>query len=87
MVPTNSASARRNPRSPAIGVEPGCQGHGIGSKLLVALCRDLDDERGVGFLETDTLENVRLYERFGFGVTHAVDILGVTVWHMRRDRY
>ena len=70
-----------------VSVEPGCQGHGIGSKLLAALCRGLDDERGIGFLETDKLENVRLYERFGFGVTHIADIVGATVWHMRRGRH
>lgn len=70
-----------------VSVEPGCQGLGIGSKLLAALCRGLDDEWGIGFLETDKPENVRLYERFGFRVTHIVDILGATVWHMRRDRH
>ena len=70
-----------------VSVEPGCQGLGIGTKLLAALCRGLDEEQGIGFLETDKPENVRLYERFGFAVTHIVDILGATVWHMRRDRH
>ena len=70
-----------------VSVEPGCQGLGIGSKLLAALCRGLDDEQGIGFLETDKPENVRLYERFGFSVTHIADILGTTVWHMRRERH
>ncbi len=81
---------RHDPRQPhwhidPLGVETDLQGRGIGSQLLGRFC-DLADEASLaGYLETDTPENVRLYERFGFRVTGKASITGQTDWFMWRD--
>jgi len=55
----------------AIGVDPSCQGHGIGSSLLEPIFERADIE-GVGcFLTTATAANVGWYEARGFAVTAA----------------
>lgn len=60
------------------------QGQGIGSLLMAAVCAQLDREQGVGYLETDKPENVRLYRRGGFEVVAERQVLGVTNWFMQR---
>lgn len=85
-----SAWARRDPSEPhihlgPIGVEPALQGLGIGSQMLALYCEQLDLDGRAGYLETDRLENVRLYERFGFEVRHEEHVLGVPNWFMRRE--
>jgi ribosomal protein S18 acetylase RimI-like enzyme len=52
-----------------LGVVPAAQGHGIGSRLLQAHTARLDAEGRAAHLETARMENVRLYQRFGFEVT------------------
>ena len=52
-----------------LGVVPAAQGHGIGSRLLKAHCATLDAQNRPAHLETARMENVRLYQRFGFEVT------------------
>lgn len=67
-----------------VAVEPALQGTGIGSLMLRRLCAELDEEGVAAHLETDKEENVRLYERFGFGVT-ARDRFGTCpLWFMDR---
>ncbi len=67
-----------------VGVLPGMQGRGVGKRMIERYCQ-LSDERGVAsFLETEKPENVRLYERFGFGIVAGADALGVHNWFMYR---
>jgi ribosomal protein S18 acetylase RimI-like enzyme len=67
-----------------LAVDPDLQGRGIGSRLLTAYCRQLDDTSMLAYLETDKPENVVLYERFGFVVTAEADVIGVKNWFMTR---
>lgn len=67
-----------------VAVEPELQGRGIGKQLMGAVCSQMDQESGIAFLETEKLENVRLYEKFGFEVIDEDRPLGVTQWYMRR---
>lgn len=68
-----------------LAVEPEWQGQGVGSRLLGQLCDHLDRQRGLGYLETDLPENVRLYRRFGFETLACEPVIGVTHWFMRRE--
>lgn len=69
-------------------VDRSLQGRGIGSELMTALCRRLDELQKSGYLETDKPENVRLYRRGGFKVVATQPVLGVTNWFMlRRPRH
>ena len=65
-------------------VERSHQGRGIGSRLMEAVCERLDRSGGIGYLETDKPENVRLYRRGGFEVVAEVQVLGVANWFMQR---
>ena len=67
-----------------LGVETDLQGRGIGSQLLRRFCEMADEASLPGYLETDTPENVRLYERFGFQVTGNATIMSSTDWFMWR---
>jgi GNAT superfamily N-acetyltransferase len=84
------AWARHDPRfdhwhlGPA-AVDRTHQGQGIGTRLMVAICERLDRNQGIGYLETDKPENVRLYRRGGFEVVAEQPILGVTNWFMQRQ--
>ena len=68
-----------------LAVDLDLQGRGIGSLLLSAYCRRLDEADLLAYLETDKTENVRLYERFGFAVTAEADVIGVKNWFMTRE--
>ena len=61
------------------------QRQGIGSALMAAVCERLDGVGGVGYLETDKPENVRLYRRGGFEVIAAQPVLGARNWFMLRQ--
>ena len=69
-----------------VAVVPELQGQGIGSQLIEHFCRYLDQTGEVAYLETDKIENVRLYERFGFSVSEEALLLGVRNWFMWRPR-
>jgi GNAT superfamily N-acetyltransferase len=69
-----------------LAVDLDVQGRGVGTLLLAAYCRQLDDTGQVAYLETDKAENVRLYERFGFVVTGEALVIGVPNWFMTRAR-
>jgi GNAT superfamily N-acetyltransferase len=51
-----------------IGVDPARQGHGVGAALLRSRLRRCDQERLPAYLESSNLENVPLYQHFGFRV-------------------
>ncbi len=67
-----------------LAVDLDVQGRGVGTMLLSAYCRQLDDTGQLAYLETDKAVNVRLYERFGFVVTDEADVIGVKNWFMTR---
>lgn len=52
----------------ALGVRPGLQGQGLGSRLLRAGLEALDRERRTTYLETHDAPNVPFYERHGFAL-------------------
>ncbi len=81
--------SKHHPKEPhwhlgPIAVVPEMQGQGIGSQLMEHFCNYMDSTGGVAFLETETIENVRLYERFGFSVTDEALLIGVRNWFMWR---
>jgi len=81
--------ARRDPRNPhwhlgPVAVEPHFQGKGIGGAMLSAFCERMDQEYTLSYLETDKLENVGFYERFGFRIIEEGAVLGVRSWFMSR---
>ena len=67
-----------------IGVTPGAQGQGIGSRLMTRYCEALATAGEPGYLETDRLENVVFYRRFGFETTEEIPVIGVTNYFMSR---
>jgi GNAT superfamily N-acetyltransferase len=84
-----NAWARRDPALPhwhlgPVGVERELQGQGIGSALMGEFCRRVDVSQSAAYLETDKAENVPFYERFGFAVVAAQDVLGARNWFMQR---
>ncbi len=80
---------KRHPKYPhwylwILGVEPECQGQGLGSELLRSLsARSL---KMPCYLETDKATSVRLYEKHGYAVTSEETLPGVEVklWFMKR---
>jgi ribosomal protein S18 acetylase RimI-like enzyme len=67
-----------------VGVEPGVQGLGIGRRMMDMVCKRLDDDGEIGWLETDKPENVVFYRRHGFDVAVEDRHLGFPIWFMRR---
>jgi ribosomal protein S18 acetylase RimI-like enzyme len=67
-----------------LGVDPACQGRGVGSALLEHWLADVDRQGLPAYLETDSAGNLGFYARAGFRVAGEVSILGVRVWCMRR---
>ncbi len=68
-----------------IGADPEHQGRGLGSELLVNALRRCDHDRTPAYLEASRPENVPFYERFGFTVTHELQLPdGSCVWGMWR---
>lgn len=68
-----------------LAVDVNYQGKGVGKSLLDAFCQELDVSHKIGFLETDRLVNVGLYEKFGFRVVKTDKLFGVRNWFMLRD--
>lgn len=67
-----------------VGVLPEYHHRGIGTKMVEYCCRIVDRERESGYLETESLENVKFYDKFGFQIINELAILGVPNWFMRR---
>ena len=57
-----------------IGVDPPRKGEGVGAALLRSRLERCDKEGTAAYLESSNLENVPLYEHFGFQVTGALDL-------------
>ena len=70
-----------------IGVDPNFQGQGFGSRLLIPMLARIDMEQLPCYLDTNTEENIGLYERFGFTVVKRYAIPGSDVinWSMVRE--
>ena len=68
-----------------VAVLPKMQRQGVGSRMLQRFIERVDQRRVAGYLETDTPDAVRLYERFGFKVRHEAEVLGVHNWFMWRE--
>ncbi|MBN1630173.1 MAG: GNAT family N-acetyltransferase [Thermoleophilia bacterium] len=70
-----------------LGVRKAHQGKGLGGALLRALIEDCEKRCLPTYLETETEENVRMYERFGFELLKQVDLpnLGLPMWEMMRE--
>jgi len=67
-----------------LGVLPERQGQGIGSALLNYYSEIVDRDGMLGYLETDSEANVRLYERFGFKTKETESIFNVKNYFMWR---
>ena len=85
----NTCWARHDPDEPhvhlgPVAVDEGLRGQGLGTLLLREHVNRLDAVGVDGYLETDRPEAVPFYQRFGYAVTHRVEILGVPCWFMRR---
>jgi GNAT superfamily N-acetyltransferase len=57
-----------------IGVDPAWQGSGVGAALLRSRLRRCDQEGLPAYLESSNLENVPIYQHFGFRVTGALGL-------------
>lgn len=68
----------------ALGVDPACQGQGVGSALLRTGCDRVDSLGMPAYLETNLPQNVRLYERHGFVVRGQQRRHGFETWFMER---
>jgi len=69
-----------------LGVEPECQGQGVGTLLLRSLSSKAEADRVPCYLETDRLQNVKLYERHGYRV-EAEEVMprfDFRMWFMKR---
>ena len=60
-----------------IGIHPDLQGQGVGSALLSAFLKTVDQQRSPAYLETDVDRNVVLYQTFGFSVIGHAEINSV----------
>ena len=83
---------RRHPHAPhfylfELGVDPPCQGRGLGSALLRPALDRCDRDRIPAYLENTNERNVPVYERHGFRVTAEVALAGggPRLWLMWRD--
>ena len=70
----------------ALGVEPGRQGKGIGSRLIQSALAQADEGGVPCYLETETERNVAFYQKHGFEVVTdgVVPDLGFRIWAMLR---
>ncbi len=70
-----------------IGVARQHQGQGFGWMLLDVLIIEIEAENKPLYLETETEDNVRLYERFGFRVIKKVELplINLPMWEMVRE--
>lgn len=69
-----------------IGVDPACQGQGIGSQLMQPVLARADAQGLPCYLETETERNVAFYERCGFRVLRSGQAPGhpIRLWTMVR---
>ena len=65
-----------------IGVDPMRQGEGFASKLMRPMLDRADAEGLPVFLDTNTEENIALYEHFGFRVKERADMPEADIWNV-----
>lgn len=53
---------------PMIGVDPACQGTGVGTALMTEALKAVDRDGLIAYLESSNPRNISLYERHGFEV-------------------
>ena len=70
-----------------VGVSTGLQGKGFGRKLIDAAIEKSEGEGLKLYLETETEENVKMYEHFGFRLLKRVTlpIVDLPMWEMVRE--
>lgn len=69
-----------------VGVAPGQQGRGIGSRLLATVLDGCDADGTPAYLEATSADNRRLYERHGFETRGEITLPdGPPLWPMWRD--
>jgi ribosomal protein S18 acetylase RimI-like enzyme len=69
-----------------VAVDVHLQGRGIGQALVNACCLHLDQVDGIGYLETDKIENVTFYRKFEFEIVEELRAIETPTWLMRRGR-
>jgi ribosomal protein S18 acetylase RimI-like enzyme len=68
-----------------LGIEPLCQGRGLGSLLMQPVLQRCDREGLPAYLESSKEENIAFYRRHGFAVVGEVRVAGgPTLWPMLR---
>ena len=69
-----------------VGVTTGLQGKGFGRKLIDAAIEKSERERLPLYLETETEENVKMYEHFGFRLLKKITLpmIDLPIWEMAR---
>jgi ribosomal protein S18 acetylase RimI-like enzyme len=86
---------RRHPNRPphfylaVVGVEPGSQGRGLGSRLMHPVLSEADGAGTAAYLEASTPRSRALYERHGFEVVEEIRLPrgGPAIWRMWRDPF
>ena len=70
-----------------IGVASKFHGQGFGGKLLRALIEKSERIGSALYLETETEDNVKMYERFGFKLVKQITLPGINLpmWEMVRE--
>ena len=58
---------------PLIGVDPACQGRGLGGQLMKHVLAKVDAEHLPAYLESSNPANISLYERHGFEVIGLIE--------------
>ena len=70
---------------PLIGVDPACQGRGLGDKLMTASLARCDADRLPAYLESSNPRNIPFYQRHGFEVMGKIQVgSSPTIVPMRR---
>jgi ribosomal protein S18 acetylase RimI-like enzyme len=61
---------------PLMGVDPSCQGRGVGSALLKYALEKCDRLKQLAYLEASSKQNKSLYERHGFETVDCIQVGG-----------
>lgn len=59
---------------PLIGIDPACQGKGLGSALMRHALGECDREGSLAYLESSNPANVPLYQRHGFALLGTIQV-------------
>ena len=70
-----------------LAVAPGHQGKGIGTTLMQPVLAKADAQKMPVYLETHDENNVRYYQRYGFGLIHTAKVpkYDLPIWCMLRE--